>query len=76
MPEATLDALADHGQIRGNTIAGTYRDAQTVLDDLDNIGISYDEVIELLEVEGVQKFEDSYAQLASAISMQPTGSIA
>ncbi len=76
MPEATLDALADHGQIRGNTIAGTYRDAQTVLDDLDNIGISYDEVIELLEVEGVQKFEDSYAQLASAISMQPTGSVA
>jgi transaldolase len=76
MPEATLDALADHGQIRGNTIAGTYRDAQAVLDDLDNIGISYGEVIELLEVEGVRKFEDSYAQLASAISMQLTGCIA
>jgi len=76
MPEAILDALADHGQIRGNTIAGTYRDAEGVLDDLDNIGISYDEVIQLLEVEGVQKFEDSYAQLASAISMQLTGCIA
>ena len=76
MPEATLDALADHGQIRGNTIAGTYRDAQAVLDDLDNIGISYDEVIELLEVEGVQKFVDSYTGLASAISMQLTGCIA
>ena len=76
MPEATLDALADHGQIRGNTVAGTYRDAQAVLDDLDNIGISYDEVIELLEVEGVQKFEDSYAQLVSAISMHLTGCIA
>jgi hypothetical protein len=36
----------------------------------------YDEVIELLEVEGVQKFENSYAQLASAISMQLTGCIA
>jgi transaldolase len=73
MPEATLNALADHGQIRGNTIAGTYRDAQAVLDDLDRIGISYDEVIELLEVEGVHKFEDSYAKLISAISMQLTG---
>ena len=76
MPEATLDALADHGQIRGNTIARTYREAQAVLDDLENIGISYDEVIELLEVEGVKKFEDSYAQLAAAISMQLTGCIA
>ena len=47
-----------------------------MLDDLDNFGISYDEVIELLEVEGVQKFEDSYAQLASAISLQLTGCIA
>jgi transaldolase len=47
-----------------------------VLDNLDNIGISYDEVIELLEVQGVQKFEDSYARLASAISMQLTGCIA
>ena len=73
MPEATLEALADHGQIRGNTIAGTYRDAQAVLDDLDSIGISYDEVIELLEVEGLKKFEGSYAQLVSAISMQLTG---
>jgi len=76
MPEATLDALADHGQIRGNTIAGTYRDAQAVLDDLANIGISYDEVIELLEVEGVKKFEDSYAQLAAAISTQLTAWVA
>ena len=75
MPEATLDALVDHGQIRGNTIAGTYRDAQAVLDDLANIGISYDEVIELLEIDGVRKFEDSYAQLAAAISMQLAGCI-
>jgi transaldolase len=76
MPEATLDAVAHHGQIRGNTIAGTYPEAQAVLDDLDTVGVSYDEVIELLEVEGVQKFQDSYAQLASAISMQLTGCIA
>jgi transaldolase len=67
MPEATLDAVADHGKVRGNTIQGTYDDARSVLDRLNNQGISYDEVIELLEVEGVQKFEDSYAQLAESV---------
>jgi transaldolase len=70
MPEATLNAVADHGAIRGNTIAGTYADAQKVLDDLAKLGISYDDVIELLEVEGVQKFEDSYAQLVESVQAQ------
>ena len=59
MPEATLDAVADHGQIRGDPISGTYADARKVIDDLDALGIDYDEVIEVLEAEGVQKFEDS-----------------
>ena len=59
MPEATLNAVADHGELRGNTIAGTYDDARAVLAALETHGIGYDDVIELLEVEGVQKFEDS-----------------
>jgi transaldolase len=70
MPEATLDAVDDHGQIRGNTIAGTYDQSRKVIDDLEKLGISYDEVIEVLEVEGVQKFEDSYAQLAESVRTQ------
>src|SRR3954452_2165646 len=70
MPEATLDAVADHGEIRGNTIAGTYDDARKVLSDLDALGIGYDDVIEVLEAEGVQKFEDSYAQLAESVRTQ------
>jgi transaldolase len=67
MPEATLDAVADHGQIRGNTIAGTYDDARKVIDDLKGLGIDYDDFIEVLEAEGVQKFEDSYTQLAESV---------
>jgi transaldolase len=70
MPEATLNAVADHGVVRGNAIAGSYPAARKVIDDLAEIGISYDEVIELLEVEGVQKFEDSYAQLAESVQNQ------
>jgi transaldolase len=70
MPEATLDAVADHGRIGGNTIAGTYDEARAVLADLDKLGIGYDSVIEVLEAEGVQKFEDSYTQLAESVQGQ------
>jgi transaldolase len=70
MPEATLDAVFDHGKITGNAIAGTYEESRKVIDDLNAIGIGYDDVIEVLEVEGVQKFEDSYAQLAESVQGQ------
>jgi transaldolase len=70
MPEATLDAVADHGRISGNTVQGRYDEARQVIDGLNELGVSYDEVIELLEVEGVQKFEDSYAQLAESVRKQ------
>jgi transaldolase len=70
MPEATLHAVADHGQIRGNTIAGTYDQARATLAALEQLGIGYDDVIELLEAEGVRKFQDSYAQLADSVRGQ------
>jgi transaldolase len=70
MPEATLDAVADHGRITGNTITGTYDAARKVIDDLAGLGIEYDDVIQVLEAEGVQKFEDSYAQLADSVHSQ------
>jgi transaldolase len=70
MPEATLDAVADHGSIQANGIEGTYDDARKVIDSLNALGIEYDDVIEVLETEGVQKFEDSYAQLAESVAKQ------
>jgi transaldolase len=70
MPEATLNAVADHGVIRGNTISGTYDESRQVIADLAALGIGYDDVIEVLEAEGVQKFEDSYAQLAESVQTQ------
>ncbi|MFN2561087.1 MAG: transaldolase [Jatrophihabitans sp.] len=70
MPEATLDAVADHGKVRGNAVDGTYDDARKVIDDLKGLGVDYDEFIEVLEVEGVQKFEDSYKQLAESVHSQ------
>ncbi|WP_327366729.1 transaldolase [Streptomyces sp. NBC_01217] len=66
MPEATLDATADHGQITGNTIAGTYEQARAELDAVGKLGISYDDVVQLLEDEGVEKFEASWIDLLNS----------
>ncbi|GAA3369991.1 transaldolase [Streptomyces sannanensis] len=66
MPEATLDATADHGEITGNTIAGTYEQARAELDAVEELGISYDDVVQLLEDEGVEKFEASWIDLLNS----------
>ncbi|WP_327356959.1 transaldolase [Streptomyces sp. NBC_01304] len=63
MPEATLDATADHGQITGNTIAGTYEQSRAEIAAVEKLGISYDDVVQLLEDEGVEKFEASWNDL-------------
>ena len=61
MPEPTLQAVADHGVLRGATGASGYDEARAVLDQLAAIGIDYDDVVDLLEREGVTKFEDSWS---------------
>ncbi|GAA3139532.1 transaldolase [Streptomyces rameus] len=63
MPEATLEATEDHGEITGNTVAGTYEQARADLDALEKLGISYDDVVRVLEDEGVEKFEASWNDL-------------
>ena len=63
MPEATLQATEESGSITGNTIAGTYEQARADIDALEKLGISYDDVVQLLEDEGVEKFEASWNDL-------------
>ncbi|KUN78604.1 transaldolase [Streptomyces bungoensis] len=63
MPEATLEATDDHGEIRGDAVRGTYEQARADLDALEKIGISYDDVVRVLEEEGVEKFEASWNDL-------------
>ncbi|MGW2521541.1 transaldolase [Streptomyces sp. NPDC001617] len=67
MPEATLDAAADHGEITGNTIAGTYEQARSDLDALAGLGISFRNVTQALETEGIQKFQQSWDSLLNAV---------
>ncbi|GAA3396923.1 transaldolase [Streptomyces roseoviridis] len=63
MPEATLEATADHGEVTGDTIRGTYDESRAVLDAVAALGISYDDVVQVLEDEGVDKFEGSWNDL-------------
>jgi len=72
MPEATLDAEADHGDPAGDAVRGHYAAAAKVIADLEAIGISYDEVVQLLEDEGVDKFEASWTELLGAVSAELT----
>jgi len=70
MPEKTIDAVADHGEIKGDTVTGTGSDAQQVFDKLDAIGIDLDDVFIALENEGVQKFEESWSELLEETQAQ------
>ena len=75
MPEATLHATAAHGELRGDTIHGTYEESRRVFDSLAELGISYDDVVTVLEDEGVQKFADSWHDLLATIEAQMTAQI-
>ena len=70
MPAKTLDAVADHGHITGDTITGNYEQAHRVLDELEQVGVSYTKVVKLLEEEGVQKFVDSWDELLETVQDQ------
>jgi transaldolase len=70
MPEATIEAFADHGEIRGDTVRGTYAEARKVIDDLEALGISYDDVVGVLESEGVEKFAASWNELLESVSKE------
>ncbi|RKS73297.1 transaldolase [Actinomadura pelletieri DSM 43383] len=68
MPEATLDAVADHGQVRGDTVRGSYDDARAHMAALKDAGVDYDDVVRVLEEEGVEKFAASWKELLGSIS--------
>jgi transaldolase len=67
MPEATLHATADHGVLRGDTVHGTYDESRAVFADLGKLGIGYDDVVQVLEDEGVSKFAASFNEMIETI---------
>jgi transaldolase len=69
-PEKTIDAVADHGVIRGDTITGTYGAASATFSALEALGIDLKDVFDVLESEGVEKFEASWAELLESVSQE------
>ncbi|MBO1902601.1 transaldolase [Leucobacter weissii] len=68
MPEATLRAHADHGEVRGDTITDQYLESNQLLNAIDGQGIDYAEVTAQLEAEGLQKFSASWDELLSTVA--------
>lgn len=67
MPEATLDAVDDHGDIHGDTVTGTGEAAAAIIADVEKLGISFDDVTATLESEGIDKFVASWDKLADIV---------
>ncbi|MEZ0071185.1 transaldolase [Planotetraspora sp. GP83] len=70
MPEKTLDSVADHGKISGDTIRPFYEHAWNVMAALKEAGIDYDDVVRVLEEEGVEKFEKSWTELLETVETE------
>ena len=67
MPPETVAAFQDHGEVRGDTVLEGVDEAEKLLADLEEAGVDYDDVVETLEVEGVQKFADSFEELIAGL---------
>src|SRR3954454_18109051 len=66
MPRELVEAVLDHGKIE-NTLEQDVDGARKVLEDLEAAGIDYDDVVETLEKEGVEKFAKSFKELFSDV---------
>jgi len=70
MPEKTMQAFADHGNVTGDTVTGLGAHAQSVFDNLAEVGIDFADVLEVLETEGVDKFVKSWDELVATVTAQ------
>jgi transaldolase len=70
MPEATLNAFADHGDVNGDRVTGLAEEAQQLFDQLTEVGVDVPDVFEVLEREGVQKFTASWNELTQTVRGQ------
>lgn len=68
MPEATLDAVLDSDAVTGDTLTGTAAQARETFDKLEAVGIDFDDVVAVLEREGVDKFVDAWQELLDSMT--------
>jgi len=70
MPESTIHATADHAHVHGDAIHGTYEESRQVFAQLEALGVHYDDVVAVLEQQGVEKFAASWNELLETISRE------
>lgn len=68
MPEKTLNAVADHGTVKHDTVRAHYEEAWNTMAALKDVGIDYDDVVRVLEEEGVAKFAASWEELLQTVA--------
>ena len=73
MPAATLEAVADHGRVSGDTITGQLGAAAEVWARLAALGVDYDTVVGELEAAGVEQFIDAWHDLLGTVSAALAG---
>ena len=67
MPEKTMQAFADHGELTGDRVSGTEEESAQTFAQLEAVGVDLDDVWEVLEAEGVDKFDKSWAELVETV---------
>ena len=70
MPEKTMQAFADHGEVTADAITPNLDDARQTMAALEQVGIDLDDVVRVLEDEGVEKFDKSWAELVETVTDQ------
>ena len=66
MPEETIEAFQDHGEV-ALTLERDPDEARHVFEQVEAVGVDYDDVVVTLEQEGVQKFSDSFKELLEGV---------
>jgi transaldolase len=70
MPESTIRATADHAELHGDAIRGTYSESRQAFEELEALGVKYDDVVAVLEEQGVEKFAASWTELLNTIASE------
>jgi transaldolase len=70
MPEATLEAVKDHGIIKGDRIEGSFAASRKTIEDLAACGVDIDDVTDFLETQGLRSFVKSWDELVASVTSQ------
>ncbi|WP_122817671.1 transaldolase [Nocardioides pantholopis] len=70
MPEKTLEAFADHGEVHGDVVTGRAAEGRAILDRINEVGVDFDDALLVLETDGVDKFKKSWVELVETVQGQ------